>query len=148
MGLPARYVPNHPVVVDEMIDGEVVVIDLSTGSYFSLIDSAAVIWATLPAAPTAAEVAGHLGQVYEASDADAVAIAEAFLDALVAEGLVAEVDGESGSGISAELPAVAAGTPLGEPRLEKFDDMQHLILLDPVHEIDETMGWPRIRAAE
>ena len=48
----------------------------------------------------------------------------------------------------ADLPAVVAGTRLSEPRLEKFDDMQHLILLDPVHEIDETMGWPRIRAAE
>ena len=66
MGHPARYIPNHPAVVDEMIDGEVVVIDLSTGSYFSLVDSAAVIWAALPAAPTADEVAGHLGQVYDA----------------------------------------------------------------------------------
>ena len=148
MGHPARYIPNHPVVVDEMIDGEVVVIDLSTGSYFSLVDSAAVIWAVLPAAPTAAEVAGHLGQVYDASGNDVVALAEAFLAALVAEGLVAEVDGEDGTGVAVELPVIAAGTPLGEPRLEKFDDMQHLILLDPVHEIDETMGWPRIRAAE
>ena len=28
------------------------------------------------------------------------------------------------------------------PRLETFTDMQHLILLDPVHEVDEGQGWP------
>ena len=45
-----------------------------------------------------------------------------------------------------ELPTT--GGPLPEPRLEKFDDMQQLILLDPVHEIDETAGWPRMRAED
>lgn len=148
MGLPARYIPNHPSVVDEMIDGEVVVIDLTTGSYFSLIESAAVIWATLPAAPTVDEVVAHLAQVYETDGTDGPALVEAFLDALVAEGLATASDTEDGSSVAVELPAVAAGTALSVPRLEKFDDMQHLILLDPVHEIDETMGWPRIRAAE
>ena len=42
MGLPARFAANHPAVVDEMIDGEVVVIDLRSGNYFSLVESAAV----------------------------------------------------------------------------------------------------------
>jgi len=51
MGLPARFAANHPAVVDEMIDGEVVVIDLRSGNYFSLVQSAAVIWATLATRP-------------------------------------------------------------------------------------------------
>ena len=28
------------------------------------------------------------------------------------------------------------------PSLEKYTDMQDLVLLDPVHEVDQT-GWPR-----
>ena len=30
------------------------------------------------------------------------------------------------------------------PRLEKYTDMQDLVLLDPVHEVDE-QGWPQQR---
>jgi len=146
MGLPARFAANHPAVVDEMIDGEVVVIDLRSGNYFSLVESAAVIWASLVARPTHDEVAASLGRVYDAEPEQCFAVSGAFLDLLVAEGLVVQVDAADGRGAAPELPAVAGSLP--EPRLEKFDDMQQLILLDPVHEIDESVGWPRMRAEE
>lgn len=29
------------------------------------------------------------------------------------------------------------------PVIEKFTDMADLLLLDPIHEVDETAGWPR-----
>jgi len=29
------------------------------------------------------------------------------------------------------------------PRLEKFTDLQTLLLLDPIHDVDE-QGWPRV----
>ena len=146
MGLPARFAANHPAVVDEMIDGEVVVIDLRSGSYYSLVESAAVIWALLAAWPTHDEVAASLGRVYTADPEQCFAASGAFLDVLVAEGLVVQLDGGEGRDAGPDLPKVAG--PLPEPRLEKFDDMQQLILLDPVHEIDETVGWPRMRAED
>ena len=146
MGLPTRFAANHPSVVDEMIDGEVVVIDLATGSYFSLVESAAVIWASLATRPTLDEVAAYLGHAYDAGPDECYAAGGAFLDALVAEGLVVQVDGSSGSRTEPVLPAVSG--PLPEPQLEKFDDMQQLILLDPVHEIDDAAGWPRLPPTE
>ena len=146
MGLPARFAANYPAVVDEMIDGEVVVIDLSTGSYFSLVESAAVIWASLAARPTLDQVAGYVASVYDAEPERCFAASGAFLDSLVAEGLVVQVADGAESGVVPVLPAVTG--PLPEPRLEKFDDMQQLILLDPVHEIDETVGWPHARPGE
>jgi hypothetical protein len=146
MGLPARFAANHPAVVDEMIDGEVVVIDLASGSYFSLVGSAAVIWASLAARPTLDEVAAYLGRVYDAEPDECFAAGGAFLDALVAEGLVVQVDGAGESRTDPVLPA--ASGPLPEPQLEKFDDMQQLILLDPVHEIDDAVGWPRLPPTE
>jgi hypothetical protein len=146
MGLPARFAANHPAVVDEMIDGEVVVIDLRSGNYFSLVQSAAVIWATLATRPTHDEVAATLARVYDAEPEQCFAVSGAFLDVLVAEGLVVQADALEQEGAAPELPTT--GGPLPEPRLEKFDDMQQLILLDPVHEIDETAGWPRMRAED
>jgi Coenzyme PQQ synthesis protein D (PqqD) len=146
MGLPARFAANHPAVVAEMIDGEVVVIDLRSGNYFSLVESAAVIWASLAARPTHDEVAAYLGRVYDVEPERCFAVSGAFLDVLVAEGLAVSVDAAEARAEAPELPAVAG--PMPEPRLEKFDDMQQLILLDPVHEIDESVGWPRMRPEE
>jgi len=146
MGLPARFAANHPAVVDEMIDGEVVVIDLASGNYFSLVDSAAVIWATLVARPTHDDVAACLGRVYDADPEACFTVSGAFLDTLVAEGLVVQVEHAPEGAALPSLPPVSG--PLREPRLEKFDDMQQLILLDPVHEIDEAVGWPRLRTEE
>jgi hypothetical protein len=129
-----------------MIDGEVVVIDLRTGNYFSLVDSAAVIWASLAARPTHDDVAAYLARVYDAEPEQCFARSGAFLDTLVAEGLVVSLEDAEGAGPLPE-PPVGSG-PLPEPRFEKFDDMQQLILLDPVHEIDESVGWPRLRTEE
>jgi hypothetical protein len=33
------------------------------------------------------------------------------------------------------------------PRLESYGDMQSLLLLDPVHEVEQDVGWPKIRGA-
>jgi hypothetical protein len=32
--------------------------------------------------------------------------------------------------------------PFEPPILERFDDMQELLLLDPVHEVSDEEGWP------
>lgn len=31
--------------------------------------------------------------------------------------------------------------------LEKFTDMEDLLLLDPIHEVDVAAGWPTTKAA-
>jgi hypothetical protein len=31
----------------------------------------------------------------------------------------------------------------GELRFDRFTDMQDLLLLDPIHEVDEEVGWPK-----
>jgi hypothetical protein len=37
--------------------------------------------------------------------------------------------------------------PVAPPVLQKFQDMKELILLDPVHEVHEDLGWPHPRTA-
>lgn len=145
----SRYARNHPVVLDETIDGEVVVIDLATGNYYSLVDSAAFIWGTLTGYPTASGVADALVGAYGIDPAEAAAVADAFLAELVAEGLAKVADDESGEPPTASEPAaVVAGGAFTPPRVEKFDDMQELILLDPVHDVDQEIGWPQPRAID
>ena len=65
------------------------------------------------------------------------------LDDLLREGLVAD----AGTGV--ETPGTLqlsenrqTRRPFEMPTLEKYTDMQDLVLIDPVHQVDEA-GWPR-----
>ena len=44
-----RFRVNSPRVMHETIEGEVIVIDLTTGSYYSLRDASAEIWREIEA---------------------------------------------------------------------------------------------------
>ena len=78
-----RIDPND--VIHETLDGEVILIAVTTGAYYSLEGSGADIWAGLLAGRTSAEVAEELERRYEAEPG---AIGEA-VDELVAR-LVSE----------------------------------------------------------
>ena len=128
-------------MLGETIDGELLIVNLDTGAYFSARGTGSVIWDQLGGGRTASEIASAVAASYEGG-ADAIASSvHAFLDLLHAEGLIVE---GAGQGQSAP-PSVSATGPFQPPLLEKFTDMQELLLLDPVHEVEET-GWPHARA--
>jgi len=125
-----------PHCVAQEFEGEVIALNLASGTYFSLRDLGAVLWRDLAAGHSveslAALAAGALGGIEAVGD---------FAANVEAHGLL--------------RPASNPVTPIGEPRLvaalamgtsgvifEAFEDMQSLFLLDPVHEVDETRGWP------
>jgi hypothetical protein len=122
-------------VVSEVIDGEVVAIDLESGRYYSLEGAAARAWEAIQAGE-------QLGGIAEAVAADAGISADearpdvaAFIAELQAEGLVM-----NGNGATAP-PAGPGRIPLV---LHRYTDMQDLIVIDPIHDVDET-GWPNRR---
>jgi biotin carboxylase len=70
-----------------------------------------------------------------------------FLQELELEQLVVAADGDaSGESSAAELHAVEKRRVFAPPRVEKYTDMQDIILLDPVHEVGAA-GWPQAAAA-
>ena len=95
---------------------------------------------------TKASVASALAHRFEATPAALDAAASSFLDALLAESLIVpKAAASSPNGTPhAPGPVPAARTPLSPPRLEVFTDLQDLLLLDPIHDTDET-GWPHAK---
>jgi hypothetical protein len=130
--------PNAPAVVSETIDGEVIVINLERGSYFSLRESAAELWSLVEQGCARDAIVEALASRYSASSSQAVASeAGRFLDELREEGLVVE-----SNGAPAAVPDLEpATTEFAPPRLEKYTDLEDLIMLDPIHEV-EPEGWP------
>jgi len=127
----------------ETIEGEVMVIDLATGSYYSLRDSGAVVWQGIERSATDAGIAWELAHRYDASPDDVSSAVSSLLGELEAEGLVERVEDVEDPATSEIAEARAGGgrEPFDAPVLEKHTDMQDLILLDPVHEVD-ARGWP------
>jgi hypothetical protein len=134
---------NSPHVIHETIDGEVIVINLASGNYYSVKGSGAEVWDVIESSPgadkstIAATIAARFGR---ASDDIAQEITD-FLEALQREELVAAVEN---GGTASMPPTNGAGDgskTFEPPLLEKYTDMQDLVLLDPVHEVDST-GWP------
>jgi hypothetical protein len=127
----------------ETIEGEVIVIDLTTGSYYSLREASAAIWHSIDQGTDEAGIDEALQQRYEAPREEIVAAVGRFLDELAGEGLIEPSDGAPAapSAPAATPQQVNGRVPFVEPLLEKHSDMQDLILLDPVHEVGP-QGWP------
>jgi len=136
---------NDSGIVHETVDGEVIVIDLESGVYFSLTQSAADLWSALVEGATPAQLADLLAARYDAASADIDAAVAAFLAELVAERIVVVDVGAAAAPPAAAPTAGAARRPFAPPVLSKYTHMSDLLLLDPIHDVDE-QGWPNKKA--
>jgi hypothetical protein len=138
-----RYRANRPQVINETIDGETIMINLATGSYYSLDRVAGEVWALLEASLPVEDIVAELGRRYDGDQDDIRRGVDDLLQRLAGEELVVPCDGAEPVPTTPAAPAPAERPPFRLPRLEKFTDMQDLILLDPVHEVD-SRGWPHL----
>jgi hypothetical protein len=138
-----RYRINSPQVITETIEGEAIMINLGTGNYYSVGGSGAEICSWLEHGASLEAIVDTLARQF---DHDRESLAEAVGDLirdLEREELVV-LDSGNGSGPLPE--SLPTGRTFDPPRLEKYTDMQDLVLLDPVHEVGE-QGWPHVQPA-
>jgi hypothetical protein len=140
-----RFRVNTPTVTHETIDGEAVIINLDSGNYYSLVDVGSFVWGLIEKGASASDVRNVILQNYLGNDAEVDRGVEELLVQLQQENLIVPVDGtgtldlaqlESPSTNGHEKPSFIA------PMLHKYSDMQELLLLDPIHDVDDA-GWPK-----
>src|SRR5438128_2315253 len=140
--MTTRFRVNSPNVIHETIEGEVILIDLKTGTYYSLREAGAAIWQAIEQGAGEDEIEAELGLRYETSAGQIHDAVRQLLDELEREGLIRAEDGEPDRTVSrAVSDNGSVRLPFEAPKLEKHTDMQDLILLDPVHEVGAE-GWP------
>ena len=133
---------TNPQVMHETVDGETIIIDLSTGTYYSLRGSAPAIWAALAEGAGPAAIVSALEGVYDSEPGAIETSVAGLIRELESEGLIAP-----GTAASGPVPTLeSANGAFEEPRLEKYEDLQDIILLDPVHKVDDA-GWPQAAPA-
>lgn len=139
-----------PKVIYEEISGEVVVINLDTGSYYSIGDSGFDIWVKLIRSASTSQIANNLANNYGDKFDKIQKQIESFVAELVEEGLVilkTEIEKDASKAYRDRVPENGYPTSTGKqgefrkPILEKYSDMEDLLLLDPIHDVEEA-GWP------
>jgi hypothetical protein len=142
------YRENTPTVASELIDGEVVIINFETGSYYSLAGAGADLWQLVVQGNSLEGIVAVLAAAYDAGHLEMRSAVEALLVELTSEGLAVALpgtDSDDGNGAGSRSRSRSADrprAPFQAPRLRKYTDMQDLLLLDPIHEVDES-GWPQ-----
>ena len=141
------YLQFNSWVTHERLDDEVIAINLETGAYYALAGPAADVWTLAAGGGSTDEIVTELDARYD-TDADTLRRdVDAFVGELVEQGLAASTDeAPTPADDVAGLPAAGA-TPQAYtvPALARYDDLADLLLLDPIHEVDDA-GWPIARA--
>ncbi len=130
--MDTRLQSNTQRFPSETIDGETVLIDAEKGVLFLLSGLGPWIWNrfTGGADRTAVieAVAATFGEPAAASTAT-------FIDSLVASEMLVAAEGTSAEATALPESFVA-------PAMETFEDISEIIMMDPIHEVDPSAGWP------
>lgn len=138
-------VPAKGVAAD-ILDDEVVIVNLTTGHYFSTDGAGCEVWKLLAAGVPVGEVADTLRGRYS----DGLEDIDGYVDHIVGKvldmGLMVVDDGSDPTSTTTPdatdvLGPAAEGRTFVPTMFLGFDDMESLLLLDPVHEVDDK-GWP------
>ena len=125
----SHYRINAPKVIHQIFETEVVAVNLESGSYYSIEGAGIDLWRLLEAQRSDAEV-------FETE------IARKFLSELTEEALIVAEENTAAAPVSGVEEMTTRDLSVDPPRLRKFTDMRDLLLLDPIHELDEG-GWPQ-----
>lgn len=135
-----RYAISAPDVVSEDFNGQVVILNLSDGRYFSLGGIAPAVWKHLLDGQTPQAIFDSVAMQQPELSGETTR----FVEQLVELRLISRQDA-NGSDFSSAVSDTWGSQP---PSIEVFDDLAELIFADPIHDVDEQAGWPTPRPTE
>ena len=132
---------NAPAVVSEIIDGEAIIMHISSGHYFSAPATGSLVWSWIEQGADTRSIVQRLAARFSAPQATLSEALSTFVSDLLAHDLIVPIEAPPvATPVDNEVasPSRSAFIP---PVLEVHTDMQDMLLLDPVDDVDET-GWP------
>lgn len=126
---------NQPTCVLEIIDEEAIIIHSEKGSYYNLPPQSTLIIQTLFDGFTLEEIFTFNGFNHEIKQAIIELIKKMMDEGLLVQSSVAKEKTSPNK--------VMINDPKQDIYIEIYTDMKEMLELDPIHEADETVGWPR-----
>jgi hypothetical protein len=139
-----QYRVDRSKILFEQFEDETVLINTETGYYYSLSQEGSEILRLLDEGCPVEELLfvlfGNLVHPLPVSDE-----IWSFLARLHDEGIVTSSAAARGDSLAVIVgkSRFADSATYKAPLLERFDDVRELLLIDPVHQVDEEYGWPK-----
>lgn len=135
--------------ISETLDGEVVIIHLHSGAYYSADALGTELWGAFERGTTLEALANDLAQRFDADDGVIGQALEDFAATLRREGLIKPADSTDPPGSNPVEPKPSAEThdpkpPFRAPVFEVYEDLRELLHADPIHDVMNA-GWPQLR---
>jgi len=125
-----RLCPDKEEVAAKIMDGEAIIINLSTGVYYSMDNVGAVIWEMIEGGFNLEECVAAILERYDVSCKEALADVKRLVEELVEEKLVYVSDQEAPPQNKRRLTQQQK-LPYESPKLNIYRDMGDLLALDP-----------------
>jgi len=126
----SRFQPNAERVAAKVMDGEAVIIDLTTGTYYSLAEAGGRIWELIDARLPVEQAIDVITGEYAIPRERAAADLHALMSRLIDEQLIVPV-AEGLAPITSAAVAAPRPSAYQTPELQVYRDMQDLLALDP-----------------
>ena len=137
------YAVEGERVVHETIDGETILIALDTGVYYSLTGSGPEMWALLCGGHSIGVVRRTLAERYPDQAEQAQMEVLRLAQELEGQGLLVESRlSAPGRDVAPHASGAFALPTFAPATLHRYTDAEYFLLLDPIHEVDATKGWP------
>ena len=140
------YEIDKPKFLMENFDGEAVLVNVESGFYYSLLGSGPEILSLLDSGMSIDEVAASIGDE-SGAPAHVRELVANFTDRLLEESILIPRKSQPSSmpRTRVENDGATVAIAFAPPEITKFEDMRDILLLDPIHQVDEAAGWPKPR---
>ena len=138
-----RYAIQRPQVADERIGDELVVINFATGKYYGVRGAGVEIWRLLDGSFSEEEVIA-CWSASPAGDADIASKISHFIRLLEDEQLVSALTEPATPNWDFKQRLDTSFEP---PQIDRRDDLQDYLTLDPIHDVDGSC-WPDRRTLD
>jgi hypothetical protein len=143
------YCIETPEVVSDIIDGEAVMLHRTYGDYFSTDGVGGLIWQWIGEGRSRGQILNKLNASFSASPAEIATAVDHFLTDLVAHKLVREIAANDEAATETLIePQTHPEAEFVRPTLHVYSDIRNMVLLDPIHDVDENIGWPMPRRTD
>ena len=143
------YCIEKAEVVSDIIDGEAIMLHRTYGDYFSTDGVGGLIWQWIGEGQSRSQILNMLNARFSASLAEIATAVDSFLADLVAHKLVREVvEGDESAAETLIEPQTNPEAEFLRPTLHVYSDIRNMVLLDPIHDVDENIGWPMPRRTD
>jgi hypothetical protein len=123
--------------------------NLKSGNYYSSDGVGSLLWHGIELGKTHSQLLDLVRTAFPSVPEDLAAALDPFIGELITHELVREMPAERAGARSDELELthVNGSGEFRAPILNVYVDMKDLLLLDPIHDVDE-LGWPTPKSAD